>query len=363
MRDTMKESLRKTLQELTALDGVAGFEQDVVRYLRDALAPLADRVEVDAMGNLYAVREAADPSAPGKRLMISAHSDEIGGIVKSVDPQGFLRFDPLGGVLPGTLVGRRVRVRGHLGVIGVKSGHLQTREEQDKVLPTDHLFIDVGAVDAAEVAEMGIGVGSPVAYYSPVEAFTNGDRVCGKSIDNRIGCAVLVELFRRLQGVPLAGTLLGVVCVQEEVGLRGAQVAAYHARPDYAVVVDTFMAGDTPDVDFYRELPAAIGKGPVLLLANSAQIAHPAVSRYLRLAANRAEVPLQPCTIVGKAGTDSGPIHLSREGVPTTGLGLARRYSHTPVCTLDLNDAAGAVRVLEQFARDMGEHTNLGFLA
>ncbi len=358
MSSPMKESLRRTLQELTALDGVAGFEQDVVRYLRDALIPLADRVEVDAMGNLYAVRE----GTASKRLMISAHSDEIGGIVKSVDPQGFLRFDPLGGVLPGTLVGRRVRVRGHLGVIGVKSGHLQTREEQNAVLPTDHLYIDVGAASAAEVAEMGIGVGDPVAYYSPVEAFTNGDRVCGKSIDNRIGCAVLLELFRRLKGVPLAGTLLGVVCVQEEVGLRGAQVATYHARPDYAVVVDTFMAGDTPDVNFHRELPAAIGKGPVLLLANSAQVAHPAVNRYLRAAADRAGVPLQPCTIVGKAGTDSGPIHLSREGVPTTGLGLARRYSHTPVCTLDLNDAVGAVQVLEQFARDMGEHTDLGFL-
>ena len=358
----MKESLRKTLQELTALDGVAGFEQDVVRYLKDALTPLADRVEVDAMGNLYAIRDAADPTRPGKRLMISAHSDEIGAIVKSVDPDGFLRFDPLGGVLPGTLVGRRVRVRGRLGVIGVKSGHLQTSEEQSRVVPYEQLYVDVGANDAAEVATMGIGVGDPVAYYSPLESLGNGDRVCGKSIDNRIGCAVLLELFRRLQGVPLAGTLLGVVCVQEEIGLRGAQVAAYHAQPDYAVVVDTFMAGDTPDVDFHRELPAGIGRGPVLLLANSAQVAHPVVSRYVRAAAEKAGVTLQPCTIVGKAGTDSGPIHLSREGVPTTGLGLARRYSHTPVCVLDLNDAAGAVRVLEQLARDMETHTALGFL-
>ena len=356
-----KESLRRTLQELTSLDGVAGFEQDVVRYLREALTPLADRVEVDPMGNVYAAREGA-PGMSGKRLMISAHSDEIGAIVKSVDPQGFIRFDPLGGVLPGMLVGRRVHVRGHLGIIGVKSGHLQTHDEQNRVLPTDQLYIDVGADSADEVAQMGIGVGDPVAYESPLKAFTNSDRVCGKSIDNRIGCAVLLELFRRLRGVPLAGTLLGVVCVQEEVGLRGAQVAAYRAQPDYAVVVDTFMAGDTPDVDFHRELPAAIGRGPVLLLANSAHIGHPAVNRYLRIAAERAGVPLQPCTIVGKAGTDSGTIHLSREGVPTAGLGLARRYSHTPVCTLDLNDAVGAVRVLEQFVRDMGEHTDLGFV-
>ena len=355
----MKESLLKTLQELTALDGVSGFEQDVIRYLQGAFADVADRVEVDRMGNFYATRE-GDPSGP--KLMLAAHSDEIGGIVKSVDPQGFLRFDPLGGVVAGMLVGRRVRVRRHLGVIGVKSGHLQTPEERKQVLPTDALYIDVGVDSAAGVAALGIGVGDPVSYFSPLMSYTNTDRVCGKSIDNRIGCAILLELLRRLKGVALAGTVHATVCVQEEIGLRGAGVAAYHLQPDYAIAVDTFMAGDTPDVDLYRELPARIGHGPVLLLANSAHIGHPAVNGYLRQAAATCGVNLQPCTIVGRAGTDAGTIHLSREGVPTAGLGLARRYSHTPVCTLDINDACDAVKALEQFIRDMGGHTNLTFL-
>lgn len=355
----MKESLRHTLAELTALDGVSGFEQDVVSYLRDAFADVADRVEVDSMGNLYATRT-GEPD--GRRLMVSAHSDEIGGIVKSVDPQGFLRFDTLGGVLPALLVGRRVRVAGHLGVIGVKSGHLQTPEERRSVPPTGELYIDVGANSAEDVGAMGIGVGDPVAYHSPLLSYTNSDRLCGKAIDNRIGCAILLELFHQLEAVSLAGTLHGVVCVQEEVGLRGAGVAAYRVRPDYAVVVDTFMAGGTPDMGYYKELPARIGGGPVLLLANSAQIAHPAVNRYLRRAAAACGVTLQPCTIVGKAGTDSGTIHLSRKGVPTGGIGLARRYSHTPICTLDLNDAVDAVSLLVQFIADMGQHTDLGFL-
>jgi len=247
-------------------------------------------------------------------------------------------------------------------VIGVKSGHLQRPSERERVLPSDELYIDVGAQSAEQVAEMGIAVGDPVAYYSPLISL-HGERVSGKAIDNRIGCAVLLALFQQLKGVPLEGTLYGVVCVQEEISLRGAQVAAYHARPDYAVVVDTFMAGDTPDVDYYQELPARLGQGPVLLLANSAHIGHPAVNRYLRQAAEHCGVPLQPCTIVGKAATDSGTIHLSREGIPTAGLGLARRYSHTPVCVLDLNDAVGTVQVLEQFVREMGSHRELGFLS
>jgi endoglucanase len=209
---------------------------------------------------------------------------------------------------------------------------------------------------------MGIAVGDPVAYYSPLVELTGGDRVCGKAIDDRIGCAILLELLKRLEGVSLAGTVHACVCVQEEIDFRGAKVAAYRLQPDYAVVVDTFMAGGTPDMDYHKELPAVIGEGPVLLLAHSGQIAHPAVNRYLRQAAERAGVSLQPCTIVGKAGTDTTTIHTAREGIPSSGLGLARRYSHTPVCVLDLNDAVDAVKLLEAFVLAMGEHRDLGFL-
>lgn len=357
----MKDALRALLQDLTALDGAPGHEQAVVAYLREALTPLADTVEIDRMGNLYATRHGA---APGPRLMISAHSDEIGGLVRSIDPQGFVRFGTLGAVSPAMLVGRRVRVRGRLGIIGVKSIHLQSPEERRTVLPSDQLYIDVGADSPTQVAAMGIRIGDPFVYYGPLESLGDGDRVTGKAIDNRIGCAVLVQLLGELKDAPLSGALCAVVCVQEEIRLRGAQVAAYHSQPDYAVVVDTFMAGDTPDVDYYRELPARIGQGPVLLVANSAHIGHPAVNRYIEQAAAGAGVALQRCTVTSEAAaTDAGAIHLSREGVPTAGLSLARRYSHTPVCTLDLNDAVGAVRVLRQFVADMPGHADLSFFA
>jgi len=358
--DLLKRSLEYRLAAMTALDGVSGQEQEVVAYLRSELAPLADEVRVDRMGNVYATLHGR---GLGPHLMLEAHSDEIGAMVKSIAPDGFLRILGVGGISPAMLVGRNVRVCGHHGVIGVKSGHLQSPEERRRVLEVHELYVDVGADSADQVAALGIRIGDAVAYDSPLAAFANADRVSGKAIDNRIGCAVLLEVLRELDHAAPAGTLSVVICVQEEVALRGAQVAAYSVQPDYAIAVDTFMSGDTPDVDYYRELPAAIGHGPVLLLANSAHFGHPAVNRYVRKAAEVAGVSLQESLVgQGMAATDAGAIHLSRSGVRTAGLSLARRYSHTPVCTLDLNDGADAVRLLTAFVQHMGDHTDLGFL-
>ncbi len=347
----MKDQLIATLRDLTALHAPPGFEQPVVHYLRAAFAPLADSVEVDSMGNLYAIKRG---KSEYPRFMIEAHSDELGGLVKSILPSGFLKIDKLGGVLDALIIGRKVWVNGHLGVIGVKSGHLQSAEEKGRVPSIDDAYVDVGAASADEVARMGIRIGDPWVWLSELEQMTNPDRLVGKAIDNRLSCAVLLQTFRELQGVTLDGTLIALIAVQEEVGLRGATVAAEHAAPDYAVCVDTFMSGDTPDVDYYREMPVGIGCGPVTLLANTGQIAHQGVARLMESAGQRAGVPLQRATVIGKASTDSVAIHLSGEGVPTAGLGLCRRYSHSPVETMDINDAVGAVKILVEMARGMG---------
>jgi putative aminopeptidase FrvX len=358
---SLKQALCSRLAAMTALDGVSGHEQAVVAYLRDALTPLADDVRVDSMGNVFATL-AGQGRAP--HLMLEAHSDEIGATIKSVQPDGYLRILGVGGVSPAMLVGRNVRVNGHHGVIGVKSGHLQTLEERKRVAEVHELYVDMGAGSAEAIAAMGIRVGDAVAYDSPLQNYTDPDRVSGKAIDNRIGCAVLLQVLEDLDHRSPAGTLSVVICVQEEIGLRGAHVASYTAQPDYAVAVDTFMSGDTPDVDYYRDLNAAIGRGPVLLLANSAHIGHPAVNRYVREAAQAAGVPLQESMVgQGMAATDAGAIHLTRSGIPTAQLSLARRYSHTPICTLDLNDAAAAVRLLGSFVDRMERHADLGFFA
>lgn len=347
----MKEALIRQLRAMTRLHAPPGFEMPVVRYLRAAFVPLADEVTVDTMGNLYAIKHG---QAGGPRFMITAHSDEIGGVVKSVLPDGFLKIDRLGGVIDSLILGRKVWVNGHLGVVGVKSGHLQSSDERVRVTPLDQLYVDVGADTADEVARMGIRIGDPWVWLSELEPMTNPDRLVGKAIDNRISCAILLQVFEALQGVALDGTLVGVVTVQEEVGLRGAKVAAHTAAPDYAVCVDTFMSGDTPDVNYHREMPTGIGRGPVNLLANTSHIASLGVKQLMAAAAQATGVNLQLATVIGKSGTDAGTIHLENQGIPTAGLGICRRYSHSPVETMDINDAVDSVKVLVEMAKGMG---------
>ncbi|MCL6450745.1 MAG: M42 family metallopeptidase [Acetobacteraceae bacterium] len=352
-----------TLEGLCALDGPAGFEQPVISRLEEEFRPLSDRVELDRFGNLYALRQGAG-RAP--RLMLAAHADEVGLLVKSVEDAGFLRFEKLGGVADHSLPGTAVVVGGrHHGVVGLKSSHLMTPAERDRVPPYREMYLDVGAPDANAVAEMGIRPGDPVCFHAPLRRL-GPNRVAGKAIDDRTGCTLLLELFRHLQGLTPAGDLWAVITVQEEVGLRGAQVAAYRVNPDYAVAVDTIAAGDTPETAGRREQPVGIGKGPALVLASegsrAGSIAHPKVWRYLQEAASRAGVACQTALMIGYGTTDAAAIHLAREGVPTGGLSIPRRFAHSAQELLDLGDMWDGFRVLCALVEGMEGHRDLGFL-
>lgn len=362
----VKSDLRATLERLTALNGPAGFEGPVVAALADEFGHAGASVRVDHMGNVYARLPRSDPAGP--HLMIAAHSDEIGAMVRYIDPDGFLRIDPLGIVAPVLFVGRRVDVAGHLGVVGVRPVHGQTPAERLQAPPFEQLYVDVGATSAGEVLGMGIRVGSPVSYESPLRTFTNPDRLCGKAIDNRLGCAVLIQLFRELRDREPAGTVTAVAAVQEEVGLRGATVAARSVRPDYAIVVDTLPVEDTPGAQEGR-ICGRIGQGPVLVVAASGStfvnghIGHPRVGEWIERAGASCGVSVQRVSSLGYAVTDAAAVHLRGEGIPTGVIGLPRRYSHSPVCTFDINDAVGAVRLLREFVADMATHGEPSFLA
>lgn len=365
MSHAIRAELAADLRELTALDGVSGHEQAVIRALRGKLAPLCDDLRVDSFGNLLA---RLDGAGDGHHLMLAAHADEIGLLVKSVDAAGYLRFDILAGAQPALLPGRLVRIAGRVpGVIGVKSGHLQTDEERGRVPAPSSLYIDVGAGSAAEVAALGIGIGDPVAFVGPLMPLANPDLLVGKAIDDRIGCAVLVAAMRRLHASRHRTTVTCAITCQEEVGVRGAGVAAHNVRPDCAVAVDTFMSGDTPDVDYEREMPVGIGRGPVLLLAGGGtgmgSITHPAMRRLLGAAAEAAGIPYQTAIVLAKpAFTDAAAIHTSGGGIPSGGIGLPRRYSHSPVCTCNINDAANAVRWIEALVEALDAGPSLSFL-
>jgi putative aminopeptidase FrvX len=355
----MKEAIYAMLAELTALDGVSGQETTVVRRLAEFLRPAADEVTVDPMGNLYAIRRGA---GPGPTLAVFAHSDEIGMIVKAVGADGFIRFHTIGGTPAPVLPARVVCIGGrHLGVIGIKSGHYQTADDASRVKPAAESYIDVGARSAAEVDAIGIRVGDPIVFVAPLTRLThNPDLVSGKAVDNRIACALLVRLFLDHIAVP-AGTLVGVVVVQEEVGLRGARVAAHRLQPDLAIVVDTMPAAGTPDMHRDTDLNTVMSGGPAFQIMSRGYLMLPGVKNFLVQIAEAEGIPYQ-ISALHTSDTDAAAIQLAGRGIPTGVIALPRRYSHSPVEMLDLNDAANALRLLKAIVDQMGRLPALGLV-
>jgi len=359
---TTKEVIALLTSAYAAIDAVSGHEQDLVRRLVEDLKPYVDSITVDAFGNVIGTRIGPENSAS---LMVAAHSDEIGAAVKSVEPDGVIRFEPIGGVLESLLVGRAVRVAGINGVIGSRSGHITPVEERRLAPAMNDLYIDVGCTSIAGVEALGIRIGDPIAYDAPVRRLGGSDRISGKAIDNRIGCALVVELAKALHGFHLDCTLHFVITVQEEVGLRGAQMVTHLLNPTAAIIVDTMPSGGTPDVSSTRHLTMEIGKGPVLTLVSQSRgggaIAQPGMLRFLEDIAKQNDITYQRALFYG-GNSDAASVHLVRSGIPTAMINLARRYSHSPVETLDLNDAVETLHWLQASVNAFGADTDLSFL-
>jgi endoglucanase len=365
-QERIKAGLKETLRDLSRLYGVSGFEQEPVRYTQRRFGDLSGKVDTDRYGNVTLHRPGQSDSAPS--LMISAHMDEIGFIVKAVEANGYIRFDRLGGVGDALLSCRKVWVNGHFGLIGSVSGHLGSPEQLGRVTPLKELYIDVGASSAGQVSEMGIHVGDPVCFVGELAEFSGGDRICGKAMDDRAGLAILIQAMTELGNEAPYGSVHAVATVLEQVGHRGAVMAAYRIKPDYAIAIDGVPAGDTPDLSSTKDIPCTMGKGAVVLLATSTgeanirgNIAHPAMKRHL-LAAAADKIPYQFATTINGGSTEAGLAHMTRAGIPMISLGVPRRYSYSPHEMIDLNDAAAAVRLIVQFVRDMKRHGDLGFL-
>lgn len=353
-------ALQTDLAALTALHAPSGCEQPVIARLRELFTPYVDTVAVDHMGNLTATRNGL-PDAP--HVVVSAHADEIGALVASIEPDGFLRLLPIGGVQSRLLEGRVVWVGGQMGVIGARSGHLTPRSEHGQGFTFADLYVDLGVDTAAEVEALGVRVGDPVVVLSELRRLA-GTRVAGKGVDNRASCVLLLHLLRRLQGQSLPCRLTALVAVQEEVGLRGAAVAFERLRPDLAIVVDTFPATGTPDT---RSLayPARIGQGvlitPASSSANSGFLLPRAVRDAMIAAARQVGVPYQLAVTSGGV-TDAAAAHLAGGGIITFEVKLPRRYSHSPVEMLDLRDLAAALALVEELVVHPPAEEELAFL-
>ncbi|WP_280771203.1 M42 family metallopeptidase [Salipaludibacillus daqingensis] len=357
-----KDEFLEELKDIAAIQGTPGQEMKVVRSLVEKISPYSDEVEIDHMGNIYATIHG---SKPGPTMMVSAHSDEIGCVVRDIDDNGFLRIERTGGMIESLLIGRKVNVNGHFGVVGVKAGHLQTPEERKTIPSIYDLYVDVGATSKEEVHNMTIQIGDPISYISDIETFTNADLICGKSIDNRSCCVLLLQLFKELfTEKNFAGKLVGVIAVQEEVGLRGAKVATYKVNPDFALVLDTIPCADTPD-SIGSGYPVGIGRGPVFpALAGGGvrgNIMSPQVKNLLIHYANELDVPYQMAVMTG-ATTDLAAVHLEREGVLAGAITFARRYSHSPVEVAHLRDFKQGFDLLKKMITDADNWGDLGFI-
>jgi endoglucanase len=352
-------TLLDRVKELTNLDAISGQEQPVVAYLVEALAPFCDEVEVDGAGNVYAIRRA---QAPGPTVMIAAHTDEIGLMVKSVEPGGFLRFEKIGGVLDNLLAARLVRVKGHLGVIGMKAGHYQSPEERSRAAPHTEMYIDIGCRSVDEVAARGIAVGDAIAFVSPLVELGEG-LIAGKAVDNRLGCAILLQLIQ--ETAPPAGTLVATFTTQEEVGLKGAAVAGFRVRPDLGLALDTMPCGDTPDMNVHTELSARLGGGPCVQVSSGPGgrgfLLPLPVKAFLVETARAAELPVQLVTF-SAGNNDAAAIGWSAEGVAAASICLPRRYAHSPLEVADLHDAEATYDLLRAIVARMDALPAFDFL-
>jgi endoglucanase len=255
------------------------------------------------------------------------------------------------------------------GVIGAPPAYLEGRTNQDKARHTENLFIDIGARDEAEARTWGVSEGDQVTFVNPPWQLGSSERICGKAIDDRIGCAVLLQLMTNLASVQVPLTVCAVISVQEEATMSGAGMVSYRVQPDFAVALDTVPSFDTPDASFLDAAPIALGNGVVLQLAEGVPQAyrgtfvHPGVRDLLIRTAIQERIPYQLSALYGYWTTDAAAVHDSRSGIPTGFVSIPRRYAHSPSEVLDINDAVAALRLLEAVVLKTGVDVDLRFVA
>jgi endoglucanase len=322
----------KTIRTLVQAYGPSGHEDQIRSIIQAEIADVADEIEVDALGNLIA---SLNGNGAGRRVMLAAHMDEIGVIITHVDEKGFLRFGPVGGISPALIVGNRVRFAdGTMGVIGIEK-----RENTNRIPRLDQLYIDVGAKDRASCP---VKVGAMASYDRTFLA--QGDRWVAKAMDDRIGCAILVELMLAInrQKLTLPHTVYFIFSVQEEVGTRGATTAAFSLAPEVGIAVDVTATGDTPKS---HPMAVSLGDGPAIKVKDGGMIAHPGLVRLMVQRAEEAEIPYQ-LEVLPHGFTDARAMQLTQSGVIAGCVSIPCRYVHSNSEMVDAHDVQNSVELL-----------------
>lgn len=324
----------KLLEKLCNVVAVSGDESEVRKIVLEEIEPYADEVRVDALGNVLATR-----SGRGKRLriMLDAHMDEVGVIIVADDGEGLYRFEAVGGIDARHLLGKQVLVgKNRLpGVIGGKPVHLMSGDEYTTKVSLDALRIDLGLEGKAKVGDYG-------GYATKFKRV--GPSILAKSIDDRIGVATVIELLKH---APSNVDICAAFTVQEEIGLRGAKVAAQYFCPDLAIVMDSTPANDLPMHDGSENMTynTKLGLGPAIYIADGSTLHDPRLVRFLAETAEAEKIPYQ-IRQPGGGGTNSGAIQRALAGIPTVSVSVSHRYTHSPVSVARVDDWKNTLNLL-----------------
>ena len=326
------------------------------------LAAACDTAELTSTGNIIAVKKGGKP---GPRVMLGAHLDEIGFGVKGITEDGFLKFEKIGDFSEKVIPARKVWVQtktGRIpGVIGMRAGHLLSAEEKLKSQTAHQSYIDIGAVSKEDALAYGVFIGARVVIQSEFMEMANPDIVCARAIDNKIGCAVIANVLENLTANDFAGEVVGAFNTLEEVTVAGAFPLYDRVRPDYAVVIDTVPCGDVPDIDTENELPVCLGKGPAMIVTQGDPTVlrfnaiHPALRNALDEVSKDTGIRLQELALSERAYiTEESLSFMGGGGIPAATVAIPRRYSHTPVEVLNMNDAVATYDLLMHLLKRNG---------
>jgi len=335
------------LKKLTEASGVSGNEKEVRDLIIDEIKDHVDSIKVDRIGNIIAYKKGKKETE--KTLMLAAHMDEVGLLVTDIDSMGLLKFTTVGGIDKRVLVSKVVSIGKDKipGVIGAKPIHLQKPEERKRALDIDSLYIDFGA-KSKEDAEKYVSIGDYVSFYSDYTEFGT-NKVKAKALDDRVGCAILVDLLKNIEDT----SFYGVFTTMEEVGLRGAGPAAFEVDPDYALILEGTICADSEEMEKHM-IPTKLGQGPALSLMDRTTVYDVGMRKRLEELAGKNSIPYQ-YRKASSGGNDSGMIHTAKSGCKTASLSVPCRYIHSNVSVMDKGDFENAYKLAYELVNNFCE--------
>jgi putative aminopeptidase FrvX len=340
------------LKEITDVPGVSGYEGEVKNVIKNHLEDVTE-IEYDNLGSIICKKMGISDNP---KIMLAGHMDEIGFMVKLITDEGFIKFTPLGGWWNQVMLAQRVIIKTSKGdvhgIIGSKPPHILSDDERNKVVDKKDMFIDVGAVDAKQAKEeFGIRPGDPIVPFSPFQVLNNGKTYLAKAWDDRIGCALFIDVIKNLVNDTHPNTVYGVGTVQEEVGLRGARTSAWAIQPDVGIALEVGIASDVPGGK-KEESMESLGKGPAILLYDSSMIPNPKLRNLAIDTAEENNIPYQ-VDVMERGGTDAGAMHINMRGVPSLVMGVPCRYIHSHAGIIQRDDYDNTVKLLTAIVKKL----------